>query len=268
MIPKRSFVAIFVVTVVLALLWVFPSFWYKPSIEEGEFLWLQEQSYIPGWTYTNIPISQAAEAMLVGDRMSSGSFIEETNQIVVRVFSAKRYLSKENEVGLFSHTPDRCWTAAGWRLDVVEPPCLDLDVHGIRMRFERRLFTAGSEKELCYFGAVVGGKPLPYRLDQYLASGVGRAGRRQTDASSTWSRLKDNRMWGWAWESFLNRTPLGGPQQFMRLSTPVVLEDLATADARLQAFLPLWLKPADYQTEFAQWKRSVEMPSTADSPGE
>lgn len=61
-------------------------------------------------------------------------------------------------------------------------------------------------------------------------------------------------MWGWTWASFLNRTAFGGPQQFIRISTPVTDNNLESADQLLQAFLPLWLVRGDYQGEVAAWK--------------
>lgn len=264
-IPKRSVIGLSIATLLITAVWALPVTWYRPSVRKGSFVWLNEQSHVPGWTVTNIPIGKAAEAMLVGDRMMSSEFYAETNRALVRVFSAKRYLEKENEVGLFSHTPDRCWTAAGWQIKLVEPQFLDFVVHGIPMCFERRVFEVGPSRELCYFTAVVGGKPLPYRLNQYLGSSLRKTEKTRADGSSVWLRLKDNRMWSWAWKSFLNRTAFGGPQQFIRVSTPIAGSNIAEADARLQAFLRLWLKPTDYDAEVAEWRRSVERGATAGS---
>ena len=118
---------------------------------------------------------------------------------------------------------------------------MECQIHGLAMRFERRLFVHDQVKELVYFGAIVGGKALPYRLDQYLAANVKKTEQTRGDSESTVLRLGSSRMWGWTWDSFVHRTAFGGPQQFVRISTPVVGDDLAEADERLRSFLPQWL---------------------------
>jgi hypothetical protein len=86
-------------------------------------------------------------------------------------------------------------------------------------------------------------------------------------------------MWGWTWDSFVHRTAFGGPQQFIRISTPVSspgglaarwnreldstgqpqaaqTKALANADERLRNFLPRWLLPVDYDQEYHAWQAS------------
>ena len=199
--------------------------------------------------------------------MVNGEFVSGDATRVIRVFSAKRYLQNENEIGLFSHTPDRCWTGAGWQIQLIEPAFVECQIHGLAMRFERRLFVHDQVKELVYFGAIVGGKALPYRLDQYLAANLKKTEQTKGDSESAVLRLGSSRMWGWTWDSFVHRTAFGGPQQFLRISTPVVgntseiaggisrgKDDLAEADERLRSFLPQWLVVVDYQKEYGEWK--------------
>lgn len=237
----------------VALLWAFPSLWYTSRPPDGAFQWFAEQDHVPGWSATNLPISKTAEAVLVGDKLVSAEYTRADGERV-RVFSAKRYLKKENEIGLFSHTPDRCWTAVGWKIEPADPDFVEVPVHGVPMVFERRVYVFGAQRELVYFGALVGGRPLPYRLDQYLAAGATRKDIGHGDAHGTWHRIKQARVWSWAWDSFKNRTPLAGPQQFVRISTPLSSTDPRAADERLKAFLELWLQPTNYEAELAQWK--------------
>lgn len=236
----------------VGLLWAFPTLWYTSRPADGAFKWFAEQDHLPGWSATNLPISKTAEAVLVGDKLVSAEFTRADGERV-RVFSAKRYLKKENEIGLFSHTPDRCWTAVGWKIEPADPDCVEVEVHGVPMLFERRVYSFGAQRELVYFGALVGGRPLPYRLDQYHAAGATRTDIGAGDAHGTWHRIKQARVWSWAWDSFKNRTPLAGPQQFVRVSTPLSAIDTRTADQCLKDFLQHWLQPANYQAELAQW---------------
>src|SRR5688572_18287138 len=99
----------------VALLWGFPKVWYgKPA--EDNIHWFGERSQIAGSQFVEVPVGQSAERMLVADRTFNGDFILE-DRSVVRVFSAKRYEEKANEIGLFVHTPDRCWTEVGWEVE-------------------------------------------------------------------------------------------------------------------------------------------------------
>lgn len=255
--PRRVLVSLVALAAVVAALWQFPNFWYQDTQPGGGYHWFAEQNSLPGWTYQEVPLSAAAEAVIQADAVASGVF-RARDRGDVQVYSAKRYLKKENEIGLFSHTPDRCWTAVGWTIEPAAPDSLELDVHGVRLLLERRVFVHGSQRVLVYFGAVVGGKPLPYRLDQYHSAATTPSGS-SAQVNSTWRRLAQWRLWEWAWDSFRQRTPLAGPQQFLRLSTSAS-GDLQEADQRLREFLPQWLRPADYGEELKSWQARPPAP--------
>ena len=65
----------------------------------------------------------------------------------------------------------------------------------------------------------------------------------------------DARFLSWPWKSFVNRRPLNGPKQFIRVSTSVFGNDARDADRLLTDFLPHWLVPVDYRQELGQWRR-------------
>jgi len=250
---RQSLAVVGVFSLLVALLWAFPSFWYNAAALEKRFTWFAEQTAVADWLHTEVPISKSAEAILVADRVVNSEFTR-LDRSKVRAYSAKRYLKKQNEIGLFSHTPDRCWTAGGWKLEATEPDFVERAIHGVPILFERRIFSFGAQRELVYFGALVGGKPLPYRIDQYL--GAGKKMTRDTggDQGGTLLRLSQGRLWGWAFESFVKRSPLSGPQQFIRVSTPISDGETQAADERLANFLAQWLVPTDYSAELAGWK--------------
>lgn len=242
------------VSAVVLVLWWFPKFWYTRGATDS-FLWLGERAAVPGWAFTNVPIGKTAEAFLVADRVVNGELLRADGR-KVRVYSAKRYLKKENEIGLFSHTPDRCWTAAGMKMEPVDVDHVERTIHGVNLLLERRIFSFGPQRELVYFGAVVGGKPLPYRIDQYQSAAGARRDGQHGDLGGVWQRLTQPRLWSWAWESFRKRTPLAGPQQFIRVSTPIQGNEIAALDALLVEVLGQWLVPADYPQELAQWREA------------
>lgn len=253
--PTKIWLVPLLLASMVGALWAFPAYWYTAR-GSAEMHWFVESEQAAGWNYTAVPIAKSAEAALVGDRLVNGEFVRAGK--AVRVFSAKRYEEKANEIGLFMHTPDRCWTQIGWRVEPSEPEVLEIELHGVRIPVERRVFVLNKHRELVYFAGLVGGEPLPYRLDHHL-SVAKRYQVQRGERTGAVLRASDRQFWGRLWESFTNRRQLLGPKQFVRISTPVA-GDIAAADKLLQEFLPLWLAPADYSEERAQWKLSAKAP--------
>lgn len=242
-----------IVTLVLGVavlaLWIFPSIWYVRG-GTGDKVWFVEQTELPGWTFEEMPISAAAERTLVADRTVSGEFRGEDG-VPIRVFSAKRYVENPNEIGLFVHTPDRCWVEGGWKIEPAEPGVQELTVHGVPLQLERRIFDFRGNRELVYFCGLVDGRVLPYRLDHNLSGKV-----RSESGMRTARFARSTHFWTRLWESFTNRRELSGAKQFVRISTPLRGEELEDADLRLKAFLSSWLVPGDYAEERERWVAS------------
>jgi hypothetical protein len=243
---KPQIICTIFLSLTVLVLWLFPLLWYTKPSPDKAYVWLEEQTEIDGWEYNDVPVAKAAESLLVADDLENGTFTNRTGAIV-RVFSAKRYTENQNQIGLFVHTPDRCWTEAGWKLEPVTPQVIELEVHDVRMQFERRIFHANGQAELVYFCGLVGGQPVPYRLDHNLSVGMKYQFAEKDAQTGTALRATDNRLWTRVWESFLSRSPLLGPKQFIRISTPVQGDSLQEADRRLERFLPKWLKPIEYE---------------------
>ncbi|HOW67352.1 MAG TPA: exosortase-associated EpsI family protein, partial [Verrucomicrobiota bacterium] len=107
-------------SLVMLALWLFPFVWYTSTDRQTQMVWLTEQQQMDGWQYEELPVAKSAEAVLVADQLVSGQFKHDMRDRV-QVFSAKRYTEKENHIGLFVHTPDRCWTESGWQLEPASP---------------------------------------------------------------------------------------------------------------------------------------------------
>lgn len=233
----------------LGVCWVFPDWWYSHSDTRQGRHWFLEKAVVPGWHYTKVPVAKSAEAILVADELVSGEFTNGNGELV-RVFSAKRIREKKNEIGLFVHTPDRCWTETGWKLEQQAPDSVEVPIHSMRMILERRIFNRGAgDRELVLFGGLVGGQSLPYRLDHNLSVGMRHQLKAAADHSGATLRASDQRFWKRVWESFWSRRQLLGPKQFIRISTPLKRgEDIALSDALLRSFLPQWLEESDFST--------------------
>lgn len=257
--PQRVLLPPLALAVALAVVWVFPSFWYT-NRGSAPRQWLAERTELPGWKYRPVPVDQSAEKILVADRMVNGEFKSGAGA-EVRVFSAKRYDEKANEIGLFIHTPDRCWIDSGWRMEPESEPTVRLiELHGMRIQAERRIYRYGELRELVYFFGLQDGQPLPYRLDHYLSTGRRSSGG--GEASRDFIRATDLHFWGRLWDSFKSRREVRGPKQFVRISTALGAEDVRAADERLEKFLHEWLVPGNYDSEKAAWQMAAAQKST------
>jgi hypothetical protein len=235
---------------VLAL-WVFPEIWFRGAGKPVK--WLVEKQDLPNYSFHEVPVSESAERILVADKTINGEFTS-ADQREVRVFFAKRFVEKENEIGLFVHTPDRCWTEAGWKIEPVMPQLARVRVRGVEIPFERRIFDAGERRELVYFAGLIGGEPLPYRLDQNLSVAMRYQSSEKIDRSGAGLRLTDAHFWRRLWDVFASREELFGPMQFIRVSTSLEDQPVEAADQYLKKFLTEWLVKGDYREELRAWK--------------
>ena len=241
----KSLVAL---AVLVLSIWVFPRFWYTRKDPASATQWLDTRTNVVGWKYHAVPVDSSAERLLVADRLENGEFLPEAKGSragdTVRVFAAWRLKEDPREIGLFVHTPDRCWVQGGWDIEASAPDIVTVPVHGRDLSFERRVFSSHGQKELVYFTGLVAGQTLPYRLDHNLSVSrrVVAKGAMEKERTTKASRWNDSLLWRRVVESFLSRRPLLGPKQFLRISTPLDGGDEA-ADRRIREFLPQWLEP-------------------------
>lgn len=252
--PRAFWIVPAALAAAVVILWLLPAIWYTQS-GAGNRVWFTERTMVEGWSFESVPISGAAERVLVADSTFNGEFRK--GDSAIRVFSAKRYKENSNEIGLFVHTPDRCWVEGGWKIHSVTPDVQEVMLHGIPLTMERRLFRFGNNQELVYFCGLVDGQVLPYRLDHNLSVGLRTALRAQQATSGTVGRASDAHFWQRLWSSFTSRRSLSGPKQFIRISTPVHSDNVDAADERLQQFLGQWLSPGDFVHELASHKAQV-----------
>lgn len=247
---KQQLIVPTVLSALILLAWGFPGFWYR-SDGVGPSHWLAEKSEVPGWGYRAIPVDESAEKVLVADRMVNGIFTNTTGSQIY-VFSAKRFEEKANEIGLFIHTPDRCWVQIGWRVEPdAAPDFKEITLHGAKVRVERRIFDYRGRRELVYFFGLQNGAPLPYRLDHYLNAAL-RAGGNKSERPQV--QATDLHFWRRLWDSFKGRQEFLGPKQFIRISTGVTMDGESAADQQLERFLHQWLIPSDFAEEKKQWQ--------------
>jgi hypothetical protein len=231
-------------TFLVAGVWVFPMLWYTKTDPSQVVQWLSEQTNAPGWGYQPLVVDKSAERLLVADRLVFGEFTRNRNRSeIVRVFGARRTEEDPKEIGLFVHTPDRCWVQGGWSLAETTPDFVEVSIHGRKVGFERRVFEIQGRRELVYFTGLVGGQTLPYRLDHNYSVSRRMLSVGQMDRVRQENRWNDSLLWRRLLDSFLSRRPLLGPKQFLRISTPIQGEEIAKADQRIMELLPAWLQP-------------------------
>jgi hypothetical protein len=224
--------------------WAFPAVWYTRSSGDKPSFWLAPRTNAIAWQFEPQSVEKSAEAQLAADTVFFGEYREKSGQ-AVRLFTAARLSERPGEIGLFVHTPDRCWTQAGWRIEPVNPDYFEMEVGGARIGMERRIFTHPSGvRELVYFFGLVGGQTLPYRLDHNL--GVGqrfRAADGAVESRGTWLRAMDQVLWRRVWESFVHRRQLLGAKEFVRISTTVLGTETGDEDALLRRSIVEILEP-------------------------
>ena len=253
---QKSTVWVIGVSVLLLGLWGFPKIWYTHVDREVDRFWFSAKDEVSGYEFVDQPIGDAMERRLVADETFNGQFLDSSNNAVL-AFIAKRHSESINEIGLFVHTPDRCWTEGGWKIQPIQPDYVEVEIQGDKIGFERRLFVAGSRFELVYFTGMVGGQTLPYRLDHNLSVAMKyQFEKERKDTTGTGNRMVDSKLWGRVWDSFKSRRPLLGPKQFIRISTTVNPDQLEPGDVRLAHFLGKWLERVDYMKEMETWKNT------------
>jgi hypothetical protein len=244
----RPFIAPITLSLSILILWTFPKIWYNYA-EAAEHLWLEEKSVIAGWEFESFPIGETAEKLLVADKIVSGEFRAPDGEMV-RVFSARRQVDDSHEIGMFVHTPDRCWVEGGWKLLPLHDQLQKVILNGIEIQLERRLFELDSARELVYFFGLVGGQQLPYRLDHNLSIASKNSSSKKSIAAIL--QLSDQHFYLRLWQSFTSRSKLSGPKQFVRISTPVTGRTLEECDMALKNFLSLWLTRGDSEASNAE----------------
>lgn len=232
----------------IAALWAFPKVWYTKTAAGDKFLWLGQNTNLNGgWKFEPQAVDKSAEAILVADRLAAGEFRRNTD--VVRVFGADRFTARQNDIGLFTHTPDRCWVQAGWKIEPAAPDALELMIHGQKIQVERRIYSSKGHRELVYFWGMSSGQTLPFRLDHNLNTALQQTATDASNSRAGVSRAADKKFWGRVWDSFASRRPFAGPKQFFRISTPAIGADTQAEEKLLAEIANQWLQPADFQAE-------------------
>jgi hypothetical protein len=223
-----------ILALMLTACWLGPRIWYSKTASDQPFVWFDERTNAPGWSCRTGETDKATEGQLAADSVFFGTFTRGASQ-KVRVFTAKRFRENPNEIGLFVHTPDRCWTEAGWQIEDQGADTVALVLDGVQVLAERRVFRhVDAGRELVYFFGLAGGQALPYRLDHNLGVGRRFVERRSIEKSGLAFRATDNRMWGRVWDAFRERRMLLGAKQLVRISTAIPDHDTGSAEALLQ----------------------------------
>ena len=238
---------------VLAAAWVFPLVWYEKST--GDFFWLSENSEMPGWRFEKVPISKEVAGMLNVDQ-TVDQIVTGKDNVQVRAFYIKNYAAKTGADSVFKHNPDVCWAGAGWKLISTQPEFVSVKIAGKDIGFERRCFSFQGQMQLVYFGALVGGDAVPYRMNYFKAMSDSGAG---SQAGQHLARVTDLRFWDTILNSFRSRKSLQGPSHFIRVSTSVTPDDMGRGDQVLSSFLMDWMRQGSFKDEFEAANSKAEI---------
>ena len=95
--------------------------------QSRERFWFSSKSEVTGYDFVDHPIGDAMERRLVADETFNGQFLDASDNAIL-AFIAKRHSESINEIGLFVHTPDRCWTEGGWKIQPIQPDYVEVEV--------------------------------------------------------------------------------------------------------------------------------------------
>jgi len=119
--------------------------------------------------------------------------------------------------------------------------------------------------QLVYFGALVGGEAVPYRMNYFKAISDSGAG---SQAGQHLARVTDLRFWGTILNSFRSRKSLQGPSHFIRVSTSATPDDPGRGDQVLSNFLMDWMRRGSFKDEFEAANSKAEIGKAAKDKAE
>lgn len=256
---------IFVFSLFLACI-ALPWWWFHSgSASSEERLRIEVSRQVPGYAFTNAPVSESEKQALATTNLISGVFVPEIGilggqtagegnkfgQKYFRIFVAEWQAKPGQDLSVIHHTPDICWAGAGWSSSSLGQPTqvsLELPLmkndsgHSskIELLFECRIFKSPSSSthELVMWCTLVGGQLLP-EIHLFPVS---------TDNTDTRSHPQQ-RMGPYArrlvashlWQQVMHRTPAQSTKQFIRLSLPLT-ESWESAIKELRTFAGQWLQ--------------------------
>lgn len=240
--PRPSIRILGLGCLLVLFLWGGPALWYSRP-PDGVAWPLELRPRLDGWHYEPGNISDAEGRALLADHVETGTY-QRQGQVPLRWFAANRGFATVNEIGLFAHTPDRCWTQSGWTLESSLPETKMIHHQGKQWQLERRLFRLGNHLELVYFGGLIQGQPPRFRLDHNLSVAQRKQNKGLNMSTELQLRLTDGRLWGRVADAFRSRTPLSGSRTFFRVSVPVAPGAVQEGDALIESVLSEWLNSA------------------------
>lgn len=159
-----GFLSLVAVSLVLAVGFQFIGKEEEEHVSRGNHLDDFIRNEIPGWTARDLPVGEtefvatAVERILRYDDVLYRSFEREGVNLAIFVSYWGRGKSSVREVA--AHTPDRCWTTAGWKVHTIENQ-VPMDYHSFQlMPAERRKFTFHGTPMHVTFWHIVGGEPF------------------------------------------------------------------------------------------------------------
>jgi Protein of unknown function (DUF3485) len=198
---------------------------------------LSIQTNIPGWNFEPIPLSQEAVKTLATPNIFNGVYQNQSGERF-NVFWADWSAENPREMDVLVHTPDICWTSAGWK----EVPSELADSTSIKIGknpipFQLRTFVSPSreEQELCIWVTMINGKPF---LDQYRFNIPAAATMDFRLGAAAVARQLNL---GYFHHTILDRSPASNRKQFIRVSTAATSRVELTVQ-NLRQFVQEWIR--------------------------
>jgi hypothetical protein len=172
---------------------------------------------IPGWDYKPILLSTEAKKILATGDILNGTFFSHKGERL-SVFLAEWKAGKHNSLDVVAHTPDICWSNAGW-ISTQSHYGDSIEMHFSErpIPFETRIFEEprGGTQEIAFWCTLVNGQ-IYSELNGFAPAETPKKNN-QLSLNSTARRLSAGHFL-----NALSRRNLGaGTKQFLRISTEI-----------------------------------------------
>lgn len=187
---------------------------------------------LPGWRFEPIPLNAKVIETLATTNLLNGTFHDSHGERI-SIFLGEWRANRGHELSVVAHTPDVCWTRAGWTAITAEfGNSMDLAIAEETIPFEVRVFRPpnGGPEELTLWCTLVNGQPYG-ELDRFHP-----AQAQPEDSGDLASRTSRRLAASHLLNALKTRTTGTGEKQFIRLSVekprkthelPAILRDFA-----------------------------------------
>ncbi|MBM4077028.1 MAG: exosortase-associated EpsI family protein [Planctomycetes bacterium] len=211
--------------------------WFNLSHPKPEgFLQFQTQTPPPGWSFQDIPLGSEVIATLATTNVINGIFSGPDGERIA-VFMGNWNTDNRQDMRVLVHTPDLCWTSAGWEpvaCPIGESTTILIGEQAVP--FEMRVFRSprDGQLELCVWSTLINGTPYQ-EMNRFPQAEAPRSNS-QFRVAAAGRELTA----GYFIKSIHSHAAAKKSKQFVRISIPTT-HNIDLTFGKINQFASLWL---------------------------